>query len=157
VITHGLIIDQEGALAQIKEQRKEMLTQLLPPALRVIANAVQQPPTTPVERIFQVKVAQDLLDREGTYARISRSEIRTETTFDWHSTEYSAREAISIVRGAIPGPTAPSPSGQGEAQQLIELTKRFAAGSVTGKSDYSERAAKVLAMATPLGSESEDQ
>jgi len=150
-ITHGIIIDTEGALADIKEQRKEMLTQMLPPALRVIANAVCQPPTSFPERALQIRVAQDILDREGTYAKISRSEIKPVDRFDWESTEHSAREVISIVRGhtefaavAAGSPLASSAHSL-EAQRLIEITKAFSAGQMVTPSG-AESAMKVIEM-----------
>ena len=167
-ITHGIIIDTEGALADIKEQRKEILTQMLPPALRVIANAVTQRPTSFPERALQIRVAQDILDREGTYAKISRSEIRPVDKFDWSTAETSAREVISIVRGVSvcaaereasrEAVLIHDPAGSMEVQRLIEITRAFNAGQMVTPSG-AESAMKVIEM-VPAGAQklgSEDQ
>src|SRR5215472_7392769 len=37
-ITHGIILDQDAKMEEIREQRKELLVQLLPPALQTLAN-----------------------------------------------------------------------------------------------------------------------
>jgi hypothetical protein len=150
-ITHGIILDTESQLADIKEQRKEILTQMLPPALRVIANAVNQPPTSFPERVLQVKVAQDILDREGTFAKISRSEIRPAEGFNWASSEHSAREVISVIRGVRTSREAVelnSSEQSLETARLIEITKAFATGkTITSEAD--SLAQRVLEMAPP--------
>lgn len=101
-ITTGLIVDQEGSLAQIAAQRKEMLTQMLPSALQAIANAVSTPAITLGERVFQHRVATDLLDREGTFARVQRTEVATATTFDWSIHEKSSIEVLSVAASQSP-------------------------------------------------------
>ena len=147
-ITLGLIVDHDLMLQETREQRREMLTQLLPPALQVIANAVQRPPTCFAETKLQVEVAQDILDREGTYAKISRSEIKPVEHFDWESVDGVAKQIIHLVRNTSgseaarpplgpPYAGAESPASQSEpsaisirAARLIEITRQFSASGV---------------------------
>jgi hypothetical protein len=112
-ITTGLIVDQDGALADIREQRKEMLTRMLPSALQVIANAVSTPALTLGERRFQHEVARDILDREGTFAKIAKSEVTTAPSFDWSIHEKTSIEILSV---AASGST---PRRVGEAEGAV--------------------------------------
>jgi hypothetical protein len=105
-ITHGIIVDTENSLSTIREQRKEMLTQLLPPALQALANEVNAKATTLDERKHQHKVITDLLDREGTFAKISRAEIKPVDHFDFEDMDKASNSIINTVRG-IAAPSAP--------------------------------------------------
>jgi hypothetical protein len=101
-ITHGLIIDYEGNLENIKEQRREILTEHLPAALLVIANELQRPATTLAERKHQTAIAQDLLDREGSLAKISRAEVKPVDFFDFERADKESAEIIAAIRNNTP-------------------------------------------------------
>lgn len=103
-ITHGIIVDNDARIAQVKEQRKEILTQMLPPALAVLANEIQAPAVTLQERRHRVAVAQDLLDREGTFAKISRTELKPVNAFEFEGVDEQSRQIISAIRGIAPPP-----------------------------------------------------
>src|ERR1017187_517659 len=68
-ITHGIILDHDAQLGQIAAQRRDMLTQMLPPALQAIANELQRQPITIAERKFKADLALEVMDREGTFAK----------------------------------------------------------------------------------------
>jgi len=102
-ITTGLIIDQDGALEETKAQRKEMLTRMLPAALQVIANAVHAPAITLGERRFQHEVARDILDREGTLAKVQRAEVVTAPAFDWTIHEATSIQILSVAAAGTTG------------------------------------------------------
>lgn len=104
-ITHGIIIDHESTLSQIKEQRKEILTQLLPPALQALANEIQAPAVTLMERKHKHAVITDLLDREGSFAKISRAEIKDVDHFDFEAADAQSRSLINAVRSVASPPT----------------------------------------------------
>lgn len=154
-VTLGLIVDQEASLAQIREQRKEFLIQNLPAALQVIANAVSTPAIGLAERKLQLFAAQDLLDREGTFAKISRSEVKPVEHFNWETTDTSAAQALDVVKSTLrlkqtqpleslseaayhQGATDSqhqhdtgaiyAPSGKAEIEKIIEITRRFKNG-----------------------------
>lgn len=101
-ITHGVVVDYEAQLSVIKAQRKEMLTQLLPPALQLLANEIQRQPITLAERKHQVALAQDLMDREGTFAKVSRTEIKPVDYFDFEETDRASRSVINAIKSAAP-------------------------------------------------------
>lgn len=102
-ITLGIVVEAEASLPQIKEQRKEVLTQMLPQALQVIANVIYQPTAlldTGAKKL-QVSVAQDLMDREGTLAKVSKSEIKVEDKkFDWNFMDQSHGSVLDVIRGS---------------------------------------------------------
>ena len=47
-------------------------------------------------------MATDLLDREGTFARVQRTEVATATTFDWSIHEKSSIEVLSVAAAKPP-------------------------------------------------------
>lgn len=101
-ITHGIILDHDSSLSQIREQRKEMLTQMLPPALQVLANELLQPAHTLAERKHKVEVARDLLDREGTFAKVSRTEVKPVDHFDFEHADKASSEILAVIKGTAP-------------------------------------------------------
>ena len=133
-VTLGLIVDQEASLAQIREQRKEFLIQNLPAALQVIANAVHTPAISLADRKLQLFAAQDLLDREGTFAKISRSEVKPVDGFDWASVDSQGSRAVDVVKGTLRVSQSSevlgdSPSeAKKQIEKIIEITRHFSAG-----------------------------
>lgn len=103
-ITHGIILDHESKLALIKEQRRDFMMQLLPPAWQAIANTLQRPATTIAEHKLQISVAQDILDREGTFAKISRTEIKPVDNFDYDSADKVSASTLSAIKGIFAPP-----------------------------------------------------
>lgn len=98
-LTHGIILDNESKVAAIKEQRKEILTQMLPPALQILANELQHPAVTISERKHKTAVALEVLDREGTFAKVSRTEIKPVDSFDFEKADAASAEIIAALKG----------------------------------------------------------
>ena len=101
-ITHGIILDNEAELGVIKEQRKEMLSQLLPVAFQALANEISAPATTLPERKHKTAIVQDLLDREGTFAKVSRTEVKPVEMFEFEQADEASRSIINAIRGIAP-------------------------------------------------------
>jgi hypothetical protein len=101
-ITHGIIIDHEASLARVKEQRKEILIHMLPPALQIIANELMAPAASLAERKHKVAIAQDVLDREGTFAKISKTEIKPVDHFDFEQADQESIKTIKAITGSAP-------------------------------------------------------
>ncbi|MDR3392483.1 MAG: hypothetical protein P4L77_12200 [Sulfuriferula sp.] len=141
-LTHGIIINWDGELTQIKEQRKEILTAQLPAALAVIANELQRPAITLAERRHQVDIAKDLLDREGTFAKVSRAEIKPVDKFDFEKTDVVSTSIISAIRG-VAAPLAATEAGQTEIDKTIELSRSFSNSATLSQTDQ-EQALKML-------------
>jgi len=104
-ITHGVVIDHEAQLSVIKAQRKEMMTQLLPQGLQAIANILNQNAVTIADKKLQVAVAQDLFDREGTFAKISRTEVKPVDEWDFEKSDKASTTLINVLRGVAAPPT----------------------------------------------------
>lgn len=96
-LTHGIILDQEGKLAAIKEQRKEILKQNLPAALQVLADEIQRPAHTLAERKHKAAMALEYLDREGTFAKVSRTEVKPVDEFDFEKADIASKEIIKAL------------------------------------------------------------
>lgn len=136
-ITLGIIVDTDAKLAEIREQRKDMLRQMLPPALQVIANAVNTPALSYAEKKLQVAVAQDILDREGTFAKISRTEVKPVEHFQWETADAEAHQVIDVLKGTLRvqqshversifgAPTTTST----EVEKIIEISRAFSSGA----------------------------
>lgn len=99
-ITHGIILDRDSRLSEIKEQRKEYLTQLLPNAWQFLAEEIQRPAQTLAERKHKLSLTQDLLDREGTFAKVSRTEIKPVDAFDFEKADAESMAVITALKGA---------------------------------------------------------
>ena len=145
-ITLGLIVDHEGSLAQIREQRREMLTQMLPPALQVIANAVQAPALTLAERAFQHRVATDILDREGSLAKVQRVEVGGQPTFDWSIHEKTSVQILAVAASGSNDLAGATKSGVSRAAapasgQRIDAAASLGAGGEASRAEASSFAA----------------
>jgi hypothetical protein len=133
-LTFGIVVDHEARLSQIKEQRKEILTSMLPQALQVIANVLNKPTATLsiAEAKLQVAVAQDMLDREGSLAKVSRTEVKPVASFDWNPLDASNQSIFDVIRGAATANAARYASGGSDpngVQDTIELSKAFSESS----------------------------
>jgi len=114
-ITHGIIVDHASKSDIIREQRKEMLTMLLPEAWQSLANEIRAKATTLAERKHKAAIVQDLLDREGTFAKVSRTEIKPVDAFDFERADEASRSIISAIRGVAPAPRAAGPMNPRDA------------------------------------------
>jgi plasmid maintenance system antidote protein VapI len=118
-ITYGIILDNSSQLAMLREQRKEMLTQLLPQAFQVLANELQAKATTIAERKHQVDVARDIMDREGSFAKVSRAEIKPVDSFDFEHADEASRSIINTIRSIA------SPVAAVHSAASVETSEKF--------------------------------
>ena len=119
-LMHGIILDMDSQLEQVKQQRREMLVQMLPPALQIVANELQAPAITLAERKHKLALAQDILDREGTFAKVSRTEIKPVDHFDFEEADQASRSLVHAIRsGAAPQLSNPV------AAQGLDANKEF--------------------------------
>ena len=143
-ITHGIIIDAESQLDLIKSQRKEMLAQLLPSAFQVLANELNAKATTITERKHQVDVARDIMDREGTFAKVSRAEIKPVDAFDFERMDEASRSIINTIRG-IAAPATPI-----HAAAAVEVNNEFSNSHTLSQVDQQSALDKLEAEAAML-------
>jgi hypothetical protein len=121
-ITHGIIMDQDASLDMIKAQRREMLTQMLPAALQILANEVQSQGITLAERKHKVALAQDILDREGLFAKISKTEIKPVDSFDFERADEASKSIINTIRSIAPAPLGASEHSTATDKANIEFS-----------------------------------
>lgn len=150
-LTLGIVIDREESIKHIKEQRKEVLVALMPEALQVIANAIRKPATTFVEEKHRVAIAQDILDREGSLAKVSRAEIKPVSSFSYEDADASSEDVLSAIRGA-----ARLHGSKHDAAEVMELSEAFSRSKTLSAIDQQaaldELDKEVLAL-IPAGSE----
>jgi hypothetical protein len=159
-VTHGIVVDFEAQAAVIREQRKEMLTALLPQSLQVIANELQRQPANLAERKHQAALAQDLMDREGTFAKVSRTEIKPVENFDFEKADGASRSIINAIRGVAP-PALAGAVGAGKlgigsthSKEALEANAEFSNSQTLSAVDQ-QKALEILEEAATSGELSE--
>jgi len=133
-ITHGIILDQDAKMEEIREQRKELLIQLLPPALQTLANTLLTQPQNHAERKLQVDVAKDVLDRSDIFAKVSRTEIKPVSFFDFEKTDKDSSEVMSVIKSAAPAALDTS------IKATLEAHTAFTSGSEALSEDEQQEA-----------------
>lgn len=125
-LTHGIILDHEAQLANIQSQRREMLTNLLPPALQQIAQVLTNPATTPAQQKLKTAVALEVMDREGTFAKISRTEVKPVDHFDFEGPDAASRGVIAALKAQ---PKTAEQSQDAIIEEALRTGAAFQAGS----------------------------
>ena len=103
-LTTGINTDATEFVETSVQKHKQMLKLLLPNALRVIADAVQTPngvTTTLAEKKFKVEVARDILDREGSFPKISRTDSHVKMEHDFSEMAGISRELLDSIDGPV--------------------------------------------------------
>src|SRR3974390_1084851 len=118
-ITHGIILDQDAKIAEIKEQRKELLVKLLPPSHQNHENTLLSQPSNYAERKLQVDVAKDVLDRSDIFAKVSRTEVKPVSFFDFEKTDKDSAEIMAVLKAAAQ-PLASISSAEGLEGILLD-------------------------------------
>lgn len=173
-ITLGIITDVDSKMEQIKQQRKEILTHMLPPALLVIANELQAPAHSLGERKHKVALAQDLLDREGTFAKVSRTEVKPVDTFDFEHADAQSRSILSAIKSVAPAPAVKPPptdetiktlegarksasleaaAAQTHSAEAVEANEAFSNSHTLSQTDQEEALARLEEEARSSGAE----
>jgi hypothetical protein len=123
-LTTGIILDDDIKIADLKEHRKEILTQMLPPALQVIANILGKDQTRAsiAEQKLMASVAQDIMDREGTLAKVSRTEVKPVDAFDFERADATASDILTALRGAASSPNSSRVVSSGALEANTEFS-----------------------------------
>lgn len=150
-ITHGIILDHEAKVAEIREQRKEMLVQLLPAALQTVADTLLTQANTYAERKLKLEVAKDVLDRSDYFAKVSRTELKPVSFFDF---EKSDQESANVMRTLKAVAQAPSLS-DASISDIRSSNMEFSVGSKGLSSEEQQAALEALATDSDAGEEPE--
>jgi hypothetical protein len=131
-MTTGISARAEDSAKNFVALRKQAMVDMLPAALRTIAEAISSP-STPIA--VRVKVAQDVIDREGSFPKVSRSEIRARVEHDYAASDGVSAELLSYMTHS---------SSEDEVDPLI--LKALAANRAFSSSDTISSAQQEKAM-----------
>ena len=96
----GINTDAQESVEISVTRHKQMVKLMLPDALRVIADAVRTPVTASTslaEKKFKVEVARDILDREGSFPRISRTDSHLKVEHNFESVDLASKEIMEAM------------------------------------------------------------
>ena len=139
-ITHGIILDHDKKVSQIKEQRRELMTQMLPDALRIVATELTRPAVTINDRKLQTTIALELMDREGTFAKVSRTEVKPVDAFDFERADAESSLVIDAIKNVTP---SKQKSEKTSVNELIEASSAFSNSRTLSSSDQQAALAKL--------------
>lgn len=131
----GVVSQLDQSLLLSEENRGQYFRALMPAALRTIAEILVSNPTSTQAKATQAKVAFEFLDREGTFAKVSRSEVKAQVTHDYSANDEVSKRIRDAVGGMIEGgdsthiihasekSSALTPQQQEEALSMLESLK----------------------------------
>lgn len=90
----GISTSAENAVEAIVAARKQALRDMLPMALRVVADTLTNPLTNSA---LKAKIALEVLDREGTYPKISRSDVHHKVEHDYGDQDQVSKELLGYM------------------------------------------------------------
>jgi hypothetical protein len=103
-IQTGVALETELSAQQMIEYRKAHFKNMLPDALRVIADELTKPAVSIAERKLKVELARDVIDREGSFPKISRTDSHIKIDHN-----YDAIDSVSSeLRAAMDAPVQDS-------------------------------------------------
>ena len=117
--------------------------------MQVLANELLAPAVTLAERKHKVEIARDLLDREGTFAKVSRTEVKPVDHFDFEEADKASSSVISAIRGvaSVAQPRADCSS----IEELITTAGAFASGETIDAAAQQQALEKLEAEAAATG------
>jgi hypothetical protein len=136
-VTTGIGLENAESTEFAIQKHKQYLRMLMPDALRVIADTLQQNPIDTVGRRLRTQMALEVLDREGSFPKISRTDSHLKIEHDFSSTDGVSRELLEALGGS-----AQSPGGGGIIEAL-EINSKFS-HSETLDSEAQEAAMSTL-------------
>ena len=135
-LRHGVISQLDQSMFQTQEYRQQYFNALMPSALRILAERMLDKPSTTHGQAVQAKVALEFLDREGTFAKVSRTEIKAEVKHNYGEADEVSRKIREAVGGMVESKVDPknfihttsaadalTPTQQDEALSMLESLK----------------------------------
>lgn len=98
-VTTGIGLENAESTEFAIQKHKQYLRMLMPDALRVIADTLQQNPIDTVGRRLRTQMALEVLDREGSFPKISRTDSHLKVEHDYSSTDGVSRELLEALGG----------------------------------------------------------
>src|SRR5271155_4082108 len=97
-LTTGVISDLDALTKQDLETKQDDLRALLPDAMLALRDILYDK-SNPRLRL---EAAKQIMDREGTLAIVSKSEIKKKVEFDFSEHDKNTNDLLSIMQGAAP-------------------------------------------------------
>lgn len=144
-IQTGIALETDASAKDIKNLRVEQFKSLLPDALRVIADELTRPATTIAERKFKASIAQDMMDREGSFTKISRSDSHIKVEHDYSTTDALASELLNTMDNS----PAQNAELDADTRRVLEANSAFS-NSETLSHDKQQHALDQLEIMAPL-------
>jgi hypothetical protein len=119
-LTTGISTDSSESVEISISRQKQMLKLLMPDALRTLADEIQTKATTLAEKKFKTTVALEILDREGSFPKISRSDSHVKVEHN-----YNEMDGISAaLLDSFEGPIQPSAADRA-IDKVLEVNQAF--------------------------------
>ena len=83
------------------QRQRQVLKEMMPTAFRVIADALCAKPTSIAEKRIQTSLALEVLDREGTFPKISRTDSHVKIEHDFASADQVSKDLLDSIDGAV--------------------------------------------------------
>ena len=96
-LTTGISTDSETSVEEAIVKHKQLLRLLMPDAMRVLADQLQSKPISSIDKRLQTTVALEVLDREGTFPKISRSDVHTKIEHDYSEMDKISRSLLEAI------------------------------------------------------------
>ena len=119
----GISTDAEEFVEASTKRHRQYLELAVPDAMRVIIDAVRTPigPNTSLaEKKFRVETARDLLDRQGSFPRISRTDSHVKHEHDFLSVDGVSKELLDSLETPVQENSATE-----EMLQALATNKKF--------------------------------
>lgn len=90
----GVVAESDRQMLEDNANIDGLVRQMVPEALLAVRDAILNK-NNPA---LQLKAAQDLLDREGTLAKVSKTEVKTKVTYDFDQHEDTANSLLAALQ-----------------------------------------------------------
>jgi hypothetical protein len=119
-IQTGISISSEATTKEIAEYRRAHFREMLPDALRVVADALLIKPQSLAERKLQTQIALEVMDREGTFPKISRTDVHAKVEHDYSSLDAVSAELLSVMDSPMQSEALPA-----RLQGILDANRAF--------------------------------
>ena len=140
--TTGISTRAEDTVETMITIRRQQMREMLPQAFKVVADALTNN-STPIS--IKTKIALEVMDREGTFPKISRTDVHAKVEHNYGSVDALSAEMLSYMSGNTRA------EGESETliQEAIEANRKFSNSQTLSST---EQEAALTALETmPLG------
>lgn len=139
-LTTGISTNIEDDINVSIAMQKKYLRQMMPTALRVIADQLSAKPLDTVGKRLQSQLALEVLDREGSFPKISRTDVHQKIEHDFSGADGVSKDLLEAINGT------PQRVDQDETILEILSTNSKFSNSETISGNVQEKALNILEM-----------